>query len=488
MADRRPVDLSQLIARLPGGALVAGDADRSITSIETDSRAVRPGALFVALRGAHADGHAFASQALAGGAAAVVVEEGAPALPRGATVVTVPDSRRALSALAAAFFGDPSGSLDVIGVTGTNGKTTTVQMTSAILEYAGKCCGTIGTVGAALGDRRWPLVHTTPLPPELHGLLAEMHDAGAAVVAMEVSSHALALGRVDDVRFRIAALTNVTRDHLDFHPTVHAYAAAKRRLFEMSGEAVLNVDDRYGARWARELGERGVVTTTYGERSGRLSPGRLLATPEGSRFVLDGQWFDVRIPGRFNVLNALAAIGIARALGVDDATIAGGLARLERVPGRMERLHDHGVEVIVDYAHTPDALEQALRALRETVSGDVVVVFGCGGDRDRGKRPQMGAVAARYANRVYVTNDNPRTEDPNAIVEQIVAGIAGCEYDVELDRRAAIERAVAQARPGDAVLVAGKGHETYQIVGRDAVEFDDAVVVRQALQLRAAVK
>ena len=186
----------------------------------------------------------------------------------------------------------------------------------------GKRCGTIGTVGAALGERRWPLVHTTPLPPELHGLLAEMHDAGAAVVAMEVSSHALALGRVDDVRFRVAALTNVTRDHLDFHPTVHAYAAAKRRLFEMSGEAVLNVDDRYGARWARELGERGVVTTTYGERSGRLSPGQLLATPEGSRFVLDGQWFDVRIPGRFNVLNALAAIGIARALGVDDATIA----------------------------------------------------------------------------------------------------------------------------------------------------------------------
>ncbi|MEO6836692.1 MAG: UDP-N-acetylmuramoyl-L-alanyl-D-glutamate--2,6-diaminopimelate ligase [Candidatus Tumulicola sp.] len=487
MADDPVVELARLTSRLPAGTEVIGDDGRSVTSVEIDSRAVRPGALFVAVRGTRSDGHAFVSQAIANGAVAVVVET---ATVQGATVVKVSDSRRALSTLAAAFYNDPSQTLDVVGITGTNGKTTTVQMVRAIFDRAGKPCGTIGTVGAAFGQRSWTLANTTPLPPELHGLLASMRDAGATAVAMEVSSHALALDRVDDVRFRVAALTNVTRDHLDFHATLEAYAAAKRRLFGMVQTCVLNLDDAYGARWAAELTARGVAVIGYGEKNAaaRLVPLGVTVTPDGSRFTLDGRPYELRLPGRFNVSNALAAIGIAQALGVDDAAIAQGLAQLERVPGRMERLRENGVDVIVDYAHTPDALENALRSLRETVAGELFVVFGCGGDRDRGKRPEMGAAAARFADRLFVTSDNPRTEDPAAIAEEIVAGIGGRAHVVELDRRRAIERAVASAREGDAVLVAGKGHETYQIVGDRVLDFDDAAVARGALQLRGAVR
>ncbi|HEY5426104.1 MAG TPA: UDP-N-acetylmuramoyl-L-alanyl-D-glutamate--2,6-diaminopimelate ligase, partial [Candidatus Tumulicola sp.] len=349
---------------------------------------------------------------------------------------------------------------------------------------------TIGTVGAAFGDRTWNLANTTPLPPELHGLLAAMRDAGASAVAMEVSSHALALDRVDDVRFRVAALTNVSRDHLDFHLTAEAYAAAKRRLFGMAETCVLNLDDEYGARWARELTAGGVAVLGYGERSrdAQVVPSEVATAPDGSRFRLDGRSYEVRLPGRFNVSNALAAIGIARTLGVDDATIAQGLAQLERVPGRMERLRENGLDVVIDYAHTPDALESALQSLRETTAGGLAVVFGCGGDRDRGKRPEMGAAAARWADRLYVTNDNPRTEDPTSIAAEIVAGMDGRPHVVELDRRRAIERAVLEARAGDVVLVAGKGHEAYQIVGEEILDFDDAAVVQRALQLRAAVR
>jgi UDP-N-acetylmuramyl-tripeptide synthetase len=307
---------------------------------------------------------------------------------------------------------------------------------------------------------------------------------------MEVSSHALALDRVDDVAFRVAALTNVTRDHLDFHATLEAYAAAKRRLFGMARACVLNLDDEHGASWARELAGDGVAVMGYGERhpDAVLVPTNVESASDGSRFRVNGQAFEVRIPGRFNVFNALAAIGIARTLGVDDATSARGLAQLERVPGRMERLRENGIDVIVDYAHTPDALESALRSLRETAAGDLAVVFGAGGDRDRGKRPEMGAAAARYADRLYVTSDNPRTEDPEAIAAEIVAGIGSRPHVVELDRRRAIERAVSEARRGDVVLVAGKGHETYQIVGQRVLDFDDAAVARAALQLRRAAR
>jgi UDP-N-acetylmuramoyl-L-alanyl-D-glutamate--2,6-diaminopimelate ligase len=489
MADKA-VELVRLISRLPTDTRVSFDGGtREVTGIENDSRKILPGTLFVAVRGTHSDGHAFVSQAIANGAVAVVVEAPPASMPPNVTVLSVSDSRRALSTLAAAFYDDPSHALDVVGVTGTNGKTTTIQMVRAILNRAGRPCGAIGTIGAAFGQRSWTLANTTPLPPELHGLMADMRDAGAQAVAMEVSSHALALGRVDDVRFRVAALTNVTRDHLDFHQTLRDYASAKRRLFSLARSAVVNADDEHGARWARELADRGIPVTTYGERNGAtLVPNDVVTTPEGSRFTLDGRAYHLRLPGRFNLANALAAIGVARELGVDDSTIARGLSQLERVPGRMERLREDGIDVIIDYAHTPDALEHALVALRETMAGELSVVFGCGGDRDRGKRREMGATAARLADRLNVTSDNPRSEDPKAIVAEIVAGIGDRRHVVELDRRRAIERAVSDARAGDTVLIAGKGHETYQIVGAHVLDFDDAAVARHALQLRGVLR
>ncbi|MBV8490206.1 MAG: UDP-N-acetylmuramoyl-L-alanyl-D-glutamate--2,6-diaminopimelate ligase [Candidatus Eremiobacteraeota bacterium] len=488
MNARRSVELSALLPRLPASTQVNGDVARLITGIELDSRRVRPGALFVALRGEHSDGHDHVAAAIANGALAIVVEEArAPRVPPHVTVIHVPDTRRALSPLAAAYHGDPSERLDVVGVTGTNGKTTTTRMIASILERAGKPCGVIGTVGAELGSRQWKLAHTTPLPPELHGLLAEMLAGGAAAVAMEVSSHALALDRVDDVRFCVAALTNVTRDHLDFHETLEAYAAAKRRLFGMAPVAVLNADDDHGRRWATDLFARGTKVVTYGESaSADVRATQIELAPDGSRFAAGGTTFEVRIPGRFNVANALAAIAVARELGVDDAASAQGLAALVRVPGRMEHVRGAGIDVVVDYSHTPDSLENALSSLRETSSGKVAVVFGCGGDRDRGKRPQMGAVAARLADRIYVTNDNPRSESAQAIADAIVGGLGERDYVVELDRRSAIRRAVDEAAEGDVVLIAGKGHEAYQIVGDTVLPFDDVAVAREALQARGA--
>ncbi len=487
MEAERRVALAALLQSLPC-AHVRGDTQRRIADIATASGAVGPGSLFVALRGTQTDGHRYLSDAVARGAAAVVVEqthEAALAMPdETVAVIGVPDTRLALSALAASFYGDPSHGLDVIGVTGTNGKTTTTRMIAAICARAGVPCGIVGTVGAEFGARHWQLENTTPLPPELHRLMASMRALGAAAVAMEVSSHALALDRVADVRFSIAALTNVTRDHLDFHGDEESYAAAKRRLFSLARRCVLNVDDRWGARWARELAAEGRTAITYGQSEATLVPRGIEVTMNGCTFSVDGRRYVLHLPGRFNVHNALAAIGVARFLGVDDATSARGLAEMGGVPGRMERLSSHGVDVIVDYAHTPDALEHALRALRETKGGSLAVVFGCGGDRDRGKRPQMGAVAAELADRIYLTSDNPRGEEPRAIVDAIASGIGTREHVVELDRRLAIERAIREASSGDVVLVAGKGHEAYQIVGNRVVPFDDVAVVREALSRR----
>jgi UDP-N-acetylmuramoyl-L-alanyl-D-glutamate--2,6-diaminopimelate ligase len=486
MASERTVALATLLERLPH-AQISGDREVAVTGIETASQAVRPGALFVALKGTQTDGHRFLPQAVAAGALAVIVDPALFDSPlSGVTVVRVADTRRALSAVSAAFFEDPSAALEVVGVTGTNGKTTTTRMIAAILNEARVPCGVIGTVGAEFADEQWQLGNTTPLPPELHATLARMRDAGARAVAMEVSSHALALDRVEDVRFHIAVLTNVTRDHLDFHETLEAYAAAKRRLFELAPICVLNVGDPHGHRWATELVREGKEVISYGDAAGSAyRAGDIVLEPSLSRFtVTTGERYELRLPGRFNISNALAAIAVAKRLGIEAPTIARGLAKLERVPGRMEHLRGDGVDVVVDYAHTPDALERALESLRETARGDVAVVFGCGGDRDKGKRAEMGAVAARLADRLYVTNDNPRGEDPRAIADAIAAGIGGRPHVVELDRRRAIERAVGDARPGDVVLVAGKGHETYQIIGDRVLPFDDSAVARAALSTR----
>lgn len=479
--------LADLLDRLPQ-AEVSGDATKPVYGIGVDSRATRSGELFVALPGERTDGHRYARDAVARGAVGVIVEGSVEISSDAATIVRVPDTRRALSILSAAFYGDPSKYLDVIGVTGTNGKTTVTHMVRSILNRAGVACGAIGTVGAEFGKRRWELVNTTPLPPELQRLLADMREEGAGAVALEVSSHALALGRVDDVRFSVAALTNVTRDHLDFHGSPQSYAAAKRRLFEMAPKCVLNVDDAYGAPWALELERGGRNVSTYGMAYGAdLVPEGITCEPSMSRFTVDGQRYELFLPGRFNVWNALAAIGIARFMQLDDATVADGLASLRRVPGRMERVSASGVDAVVDYAHTPDALRSALQTLQETTIGSLAVVFGCGGDRDRGKRGEMGAIAGELADRIYLTNDNPRSEDPLTIVQEIARGIGDDRrYVVELDRRAAIERAIAESRAGDVVLVAGKGHEPYQIAGDRVLPFDDLAVAREALAEQGA--
>jgi UDP-N-acetylmuramoyl-L-alanyl-D-glutamate--2,6-diaminopimelate ligase len=479
--------VAQLVARLPASTQVIGDPTREIVAIEIDSRRVTPGALFIAVQGVHTDGHAYVDAAVKNGAAAIVVEEAhALRVPDGVTAIAVPDTRRALSVLAATYYGDPSRTIDVLGVTGTNGKTTTTRMIAAILEASGRPCGVIGTVGAQFRDRTWTLENTTPLPPELHSLLAQMHELGAWAVAMEVSSHALALDRVEDVHFRVAALTNITRDHLDFHQTLEAYAAAKHRLFGLAKAAVLNVDDEHGARWYGEIRHR-MPTLSYSLRG----DADLVAThtetdAAGSSFRVNGVAMRVHLPGLFNVANALAAIGVAHTLGIDFDTCANGLDTLARVPGRMEHVNGGDIDVVVDYSHTPDSLENALIALRETTGHALAVVFGCGGDRDRGKRPEMGRVAASYADRIYVTSDNPRSESPAAIVAEIETGIGTHPHVVEVDRRVAILRAIEEALPGDVVLIAGKGHETYQIIGGQTLPFDDADVARQALAARGA--
>ncbi len=486
-----PVMLASLTRALDD-ARVFGEADRPVLGLAHDSRAAVAGGVFVALRGEHADGHAYVTDAIAAGASTLVVDTLYAALheaPAGVTTIVVPDTRSALSRLAATYFDQPSRALEVVGVTGTNGKTTTTHLIAALLEAGGIAAGRIGTLGARLRGAHWSLDNTTPLALELQALLAQMRGRGAAAVAMEVSSHALVLERVADVAFAYGVLTNVTRDHLDFHAGFEGYAAAKRTLFESARASVLSADDPHGRRWAGELRSGGEPVTTYGfapDADARADDLELRS--DGATFSCGGMRFTLRLPGRFNVQNALAALCIARAFGVADATSVAALAAFERVPGRMEHIADGGLDVLVDYAHTPGALKVVLRAARETTRGALIVVFGCGGDRDRGKRPQMGSVASKYADHAIVTSDNPRREDPQAIVAAILAGFGpGAPVSSNLDRRSAIRAAIALARPGDVVVVAGKGHETYQIVGEHVGHFDDRDEVRAALALRARI-
>ncbi|HEV2262816.1 MAG TPA: UDP-N-acetylmuramoyl-L-alanyl-D-glutamate--2,6-diaminopimelate ligase [Candidatus Rubrimentiphilum sp.] len=479
--------LETLIDALPDPPKVHGRANIFIASLAIDSRAVRPGALFVALRGQASDGHNYIGEAIARGAVAIVCERADPAV-RNVTNVVVADSAQALSKIADAFYRSPSRGLTVAGVTGTNGKTTTTHMVAEIVSASGLSAGIIGTLGTSFAGTDEPQSNTTPLASELHAFLAQMRDAGIRVVAMEVSSHALALQRVADVRFAVGALTNVTRDHLDFHQTVEAYAAAKHELFELAERCVFNVDDRYGETWASEVRAKKPVLTYALDGQADLRATGIDLRTDGSSFRLDGSKFELHLPGKFNISNALCAIAIARSLGIADEASARGLAIVESVRGRMERISDGDIDVIVDYAHTPDALQNALAAIGEIARGRRIVVFGCGGDRDRGKRPEMGAIAAHHADFSYITSDNPRSEDPQTIIKEIVKGIGDAPHLVQSDRRAAIASAIADARPGDVILIAGKGHENYQIVGDEILPFDDAAEARKALAQRGGVR
>jgi UDP-N-acetylmuramoyl-L-alanyl-D-glutamate--2,6-diaminopimelate ligase len=491
----RRVPLDFLAARV--GGEVRGDGETAVSDVVLDTRRVRAGALFCCVPGQRVDGHNLAGAALEAGAAALVVQR---PLELDVPQVLVGSVRATLAPLADAFFQSPSRRMELVGVTGTNGKTTTTFMLEAIFRAAGLVPGVIGTVAVHIGDSVLPVAHTTPEAPDLQRLLAEMADSGVQAAAMEVSSHGLALGRVDATRFRVAIFTNLTQDHLDFHRDLEDYYQAKRRLFtpEFTDLGIVNTDDPFGRRLAGEATDAGirVVTTGTGQGAAWRAAG-LEAALEGTRFRVEGpagsRAVRLRLAGHFNVANALGALAAAAALGIDLDTALDGLERLMGVPGRFERV-DEGQRftVLVDYAHTPDSLENVLRAARAVTGGRVLVVFGCGGDRDRAKRPLMGEIAGRLADVAVVTSDNPRSEPPEAIVAQVVEGVARTapgRFHVEVDRRAAIRAALAMAAPGDAVLVAGKGHEQGQeLAGGVKIPFDDRVVAAEELRVLQAAR
>jgi UDP-N-acetylmuramoyl-L-alanyl-D-glutamate--2,6-diaminopimelate ligase len=509
-----------------------------ITSLAYDSRRAHPGALFFCVTGYQRDGHDFAAAAVAAGATALVVER---PLGLGVPELLVESSRAAMGPLAARFYGEPTSELRVVGVTGTNGKTTTAHLVRALLEAGGQRCGLLGTVKSVIAGSERSAARTTPEAIDLQADFRAMLDGGEGHCAMEVSSHALALGRTDGVRFAAAVFTNISRDHLDFHETMEDYFQAKRRLFVPSatsaakgsvasdgtaveepgaratsaakgdaasdgtaveeagaratpGVAVVNVDDPYGRRLAAEL-DRAVTFAIDTDADYRARDVRIdltgssfeLSTPVGTRTL------SLPLPGRFNVSNALAALAATHSLGGDIDTLVAALQRGVRVPGRVEPVDEgQGFAVLVDYAHTPDSLQNVLSAAHEVGDGRVICVFGAGGDRDRGKRPLMGEIGARLADVLLVTSDNPRSEDPEAIIAEIMAGASAAPrppgappVGAEVDRRAAIERAVALAQEGDVLVIAGKGHEQGQeLAGGVKIPFDDVAVAREALGAR----
>jgi UDP-N-acetylmuramoyl-L-alanyl-D-glutamate--2,6-diaminopimelate ligase len=486
------------LRELLAGIARIGDGDVIVRGLTLDSRRVRDGDAFIALQGATAHGITFAPAALAQGASVVLAEAPAPAVSKNpeshVPVLWIDHLRNQVGEIAARFFDRPSGALHVIGVTGTNGKTSIVQLLAAALEILGARAATIGTLGAGLVGAIEPGERTTPDAVSVQALLAQFRDAGATHAAMEVSSHALEQGRVNAIGFEVAVFTNLTRDHLDYHGTMESYGAAKAALFAWPDlrTAVINVDDAFGRELVARLpgrvrGLRYAIDTEADIRASNVR-----SSGAGLQFMLHTPWGEGGIAspllGRFNVCNLLAVAGCLGALGHTFAQIQNALNHLQPVAGRMNRLGGNASTplVVVDYAHTPDALEQALMSLRAHCAGRLICVFGCGGERDRGKRPQMGAIAERLADQIIVTDDNPRGEDGEAIVAQIVAGLAQPQRAcVQRDRSAAIALALRTAHAGDVVLVAGKGHEPYQEIGGRKFPFDDLDVARRALEARA---
>jgi UDP-N-acetylmuramoyl-L-alanyl-D-glutamate--2,6-diaminopimelate ligase len=477
------VSLFDLLTPL-GDAEIRGDPTVRIIDLEHDSRRVAPGALFMCVPGGGVDGHDHAGDAWRAGAVALLVERWLDLPLPQARVASV---RAAMGPVAARAFGDPARSMTTVGVTGTNGKTTVTYLLERIFDAAGRRPGVIGTTGARIDGRPEPLAFTTPEPPELHRLLARMHDDRVEAVAMEVSSHAMAMHRADGVVFDAVGFTNLSQDHLDFHPSMESYFEAKAALFtpEHAERGVVDLDDLWGHR----LGERAAIPTTgYAiDADAPLRARDVSVSREGVAFTVDDIAFRSSLRGRFNVSNCLAAIGLSRLVGIDDDAITRGIAALEEVPGRMQPL-DAGQNflVVVDYAHTPDSILSVLQAARPLTSGRLIVVFGCGGDRDRAKRPLMGAAATRTADLTVITSDNPRSEDPLAIIADIEPGAAegGGAFVVEPDRRAAIRSAIRAATSGDTVVIAGKGHESYQETGGLRIPFDDREVAREEILAR----
>jgi len=481
MTMRDTLRLSEIAARLTGGIQVVG-ADPLITGVTHDSRAVGPGDLFVAIPGALVDGHDYVERAVASGAAAVAVERSVDCPSR----IVVSDARAALPWLAAAVYGDPSHHLPVVGVTGTNGKTTVTHLLERIIIASGRTPGVVGTIGARIGQIEESVARTTPEASDLQRLLAEMIDAGVDVAAIEVSSHALSLHRVDAIRFRVAAFTNLMQDHLDFHGDMDRYFAAKASLFTLdrADHAVVGVDDEAGRKIAASTAVPATTVSVDGDAD--ITASSLEESFGGSSFTVNtptGSFAaHLPIPGRFNVHNALVAAAIALELRIDAEAVISGLASATTIPGRFERVAgDDGPVVVVDYAHTPDAIEAVVRGARRLSTGRIVVIFGAGGDRDREKRPAMGRAAAS-ADLVVLTSDNPRSEDPDVIRASVRSGIeASTDVIEEPDRRRAIRHGLEAAGPGDLVLILGKGHEAGQEIGGMIEPFDDRVVALEEL-------
>jgi UDP-N-acetylmuramoyl-L-alanyl-D-glutamate--2,6-diaminopimelate ligase len=490
--------LEELVAELPE-ARVVGDAGVEISELAYDSRKAGPGTLFFCVPGEKVDGHEFAPVVVEAGAVALVVER---ELEVDVPQVVVADARAAMAPLAARFHGDPTAELRVAGVTGTNGKTTTAFLVREILEAAGLQCGLLGTVKQVVGGAEEEVVRTTPEAIDLQATFRRMLDGGDRACAMEVSSHAMSLHRADAIHFEVAIFTNLTQDHLDFHADMEDYFRAKRRLFEAGpGTAIVNVDDPHGRRLAKEFEcvtfSTEAAEADYSARDVSFDAAGATFTvhhpPTGLKYAHKannrptGGEVGVRtgLPGHFNVANALGAFAAAEAMGIGAEDAAAGLARAGRVPGRFEPINEgQGFAVLVDYAHTPDSLENVLHAARRLTTGRLISVFGAGGDRDRDKRPKMGRAGAELSDLTVITSDNPRSEDPAAIVAEVAAGAKrAAELEVVVDRRAAISLALARARPGDTVVIAGKGHEQGQeFEGGRKVPFDDRDVAREELR------
>lgn len=482
--------LETLLSALPE-AQCRGSASREIVGMACDSRQVRPGWLFTAIPGNKLNGAAFIEDAVTRGAAAVVAEQAVPPL-KDVTVIRVPNAREALARLASAFYGRPSARLKVAGVTGTNGKTTVTYLVRDILESAGLPCGLIGTVEYRLGNRVIPAARTTPDPLTLQSCFAQMLQNGCTAAVMEVSSHALDQERAWGIEFDAAVFTNLTQDHLDYHGDMESYFAAKTKLFTAIGRgakpaaAIVNVDDPYGRRLAADPGIAARLFTFGRSPDAMIRAEAVRLSASGSAFRVVSPWgageATLRLLGAYNVSNALAALAVCAYLGLPLPLILQRLAGLHAVPGRLEEVPNaRGFQVFVDYAHTDDALLNVLQTLREIAAARLIVVFGCGGNRDKTKRPKMGAVAARLADYTVLTSDNPRTEDPMAILEQIRAGMGGAPHEVVPDRAEAIRRALAFAGKGDIVVIAGKGHETFQEFDNRVIPFDDRDVARKLL-------
>jgi len=487
------MQLKELVKQFPV-LRVEGPLDREIAGIVYDSRRVTPGMVFVAIPGAHVDGHDFINTAIDRGAAAIICERNGFSSPR-ATKIKVADVRETMARAAASYYQHPSTKLQIIGVTGTNGKTTVAFMVKEILEAAGIKTGLLGTVRYEIGDRIIPAARTTPESLEVQQMMAQMVLSGCKACVMEVSSHALEQKRIAGIDFDVAIFTNLTQDHLDYHGTMENYFAAKQKLFTKTangskrGSVVINIDDASGVRLVKETDVE--VKLTYGIRSAAsLRATKVQLGADVTSFTVEApeKSFACKLPliGRHNIYNALAAAGAGFALGIETKKIQAALGNMTPVPGRLESVSaGQKFAVFVDYAHTDDALHNVLTTLREVTKGRLLLLFGCGGNRDSGKRPKMGRVAAEFADFTIITSDNPRNEQPEKIAAQIEEGFRSVkprDYTVELDRKRAIIEIISRAKAGDTVLLAGKGHETYQEFEDTVVPFDDRVYAREALE------